>query len=393
MIRQFDFETVFERSGTRCVKYDMRDAIFGNTKVIPMWVADMDFPSPPFIIDALKKRLNHPILGYTFRDSDFATVLRLWLARHHNLSIENGWVQFVSGVVPGLVYSVLSYSNTGDKIIIQPPVYTPFFESIKDHDRIILENPLIKDEDGYYTMNFEDLEEKAKEATMIIISNPHNPIGRSWKPDELKRLGEIALRHKLVVISDEIHSDLVLPGAKHTPFISVDERFKEIAVTFYAPSKTFNLAGMSTSAVVIPDDRLRGAYDKTLHKFHAWLGNLMGLETYLVAYKEGDGWLDELLSVLDENRRIIQEFVKKYNDKLSLNGPEATYMAWIDFSKVGFNDEELKNWLINKVGLGLNHGLGFGTGGDGFQRLNFACPRATLEKALSMLSLELDKLE
>ncbi|MCE1167286.1 MAG: PatB family C-S lyase [Sphingobacteriia bacterium] len=393
MTRKFDFQTVYQREGTRCVKYDMRNIIFGNSTVLPMWVADMDFPSPPFVIDALRRRLDHPILGYTFRDSDFASVLKSWLFRHHNLSIENDWVQFVSGVVPGLVYSILTYSNPGDKIIIQPPVYTPFFESVKDHDRVILENPLVKDDSGYYTMNFDDLEQKAKEAKMIIISNPHNPVGRSWNHEELFRLGEIALKNNLVVIADEIHSDLVLSGAKHVPFISVDERFKEIAVTFYAPSKTFNLAGMSTSAVVIPGEKLRKSYELTLQKFHAWLGNMMGLETYLSAYTDGDEWLNELISVLDENRNIILEFVSKYKDVLSISGPEATYMAWIDFSKLGFTDDELKDWLINKVGLGLNHGLGFGTGGDGYQRLNFACPKVILEHALSLLSAELDKLK
>lgn len=381
----YNFDEPVDRRGTSCVKYDLRKEVFGNEDVIPMWVADMDFKTPPFIIEALRKRLGHEILGYTVRREEFFTSIINWLQKRYSWSIEKDWISFSPGVVPAVNMSVLAFTRPGDSIIVQPPVYFPFFPAIEDHERIPVYNQLVEGKDGW-RFDFDDLEEKASAgARMLILSNPHNPVGRAWTAGELNRLASICLKHNVIILSDEIHSDLVLPGHSHTPVASLSAAISDITLTCMAPSKTFNLAGMSTSSLIIPNSELRGKYNAVMDKLHIGMGNLMGTEASVAAYSEGEEWLMQLLDYLATNIEFVIEFCRMHLPEIKPVKPEATYMIWLDCREMGMKPDELKSFFIEKAGLGLNEGSAFGIGGEGFMRMNIACPLATVEVAMNRL--------
>jgi len=388
----YNFDEPVSREGTSCVKYDARKNVFGTDKVIPMWVADMDFKCPPEIIEALRKRLDHEILGYTLRRDEYFLSLVEWLKRRHTWQIEKDWISFSPGVVPALNICTLAFTEPGDRIIVQPPVYFPFFTAVSDHRRELVYNPLME-EDGIWKFDFDDLEKKAAAgARMLFLCNPHNPVGRAWTESELRKLADICLRHDILILSDEIHSDLILPGHKHIPLASLTQDIASSTITCMAPSKTFNIAGLSTSSVIISDQGLKEKFDTVIKSLHITGGNIFGTEASIAAYTWGDEWLDQMLDYVKVNIEYVLDKFKN-NEFIRPVPPEATYMIWLDCRSMGMNPEELNNFFVNEAGVGMNEGSVFGPGGEGFMRMNLACPLDTVRKAVNNIENALLKLK
>jgi cystathionine beta-lyase len=381
---KYDFDKLIDRTNTSCVKYDLRQAVFEKADVIPMWVADMDFETPDFIRDAIIRRASHPIYGYTFRDTDYYQPVVDWMQSHHGWNIRRDDIVFSPGVVPALNLAVLAFTKPGDKIIIQTPVYPPIFRAVEDHNRKVVNNLLIRKENTY-RIDFGLLEEQAEDAKMLILCNPHNPVGRCWEREELETVAQICLKHRVLVFSDEIHADLVLPGYRHQVFAMLSPEAAEITITAHAPSKTFNLAGLATSSVILSNAGLRTSFSQLIEKMHLGMGNLFGSVASTAAYLHGEPWRLQLLDYLDENIRFTEAYIGKNIPGLTMFRPEATYMIWLDFRNFGLDDKTLKHKLIHEAGLGFNSGTDFGQGGEGFMRMNIACPRSILTEALERL--------
>mgnify|MGYP006281953605 FL=1 len=379
----YNFDKITQRDNTNSVKYDLRKEYFGKEDVLPLWVADMDFETPDFIREAIIKRAEHPIYGYTVRKDSFYNSIISWMGRRHAWKVEKDWISFSPGIVPALNMCVLGFTEPEDKILIQPPVYFPFFRAVKDHDRTLLENVLVYDND-HYRIDFDDFEKKAREAKVFILCHPHNPVGRLWDHQELSRMVEICKKNNVIIFSDEIHSDLILTERKHIPLLNIPGA-DEITVSMYAPSKSFNLAGLSTSFLIIPDKKLKLRYDRTIDNLHMGMGNVFGNVALEAAYNEGEEWLKQVLEYIAENIDFLGDFLKNMIPEIKPIVPEATYLVWLDCKALKLNDEELKNFMINSAGLGLNHGPVFGKGGEGFQRINVATPRRLLQEALTKL--------
>lgn len=380
---KYNFDKIIPRENTNSVKYDIRKEYFGKEDVLPMWVADMDFATPDFIRNAVIERAKHPVYGYTIRKDEFPEAIISWMKRRHNWNVGKEWISFSPGIVPALNMCVLAYTEPGDGIIIQPPVYFPFFRAVKDHKRKLLENVLVN-KNNEYSIDFEDFEEKAKKAKVFILCHPHNPVGRLWDREELSRMVEICRKHNVVIFSDEIHSDLILGNNKHIPLLKIPGA-KEITLSMYAPSKTFNLAGLSTSFLIIPDKKLKVKYDRLIDKLHMGLGNIFGAVALVAAYNDGEEWLAQLIGYIEENISYLKSFITDIIPEVKITDPEATYLVWLNFRDLGMDNAELKNFIIHQAGLGLNDGPVFGSGGEGFQRINVATPRKILEKGLNKL--------
>ena len=381
---KYNFDKEINRSETSSVKYDLRETIFGKTDVIPMWVADMDFETPDFIRESVIERANNPVFGYTFRDSDYYNHIINWLSENHQWKVEKDSIIFCPGVVPALNFAVLAYTKPNDKIIIQSPVYFPFFGAINSHNRELVNNQLVKTETGYI-IDFDLLEEQAKDAVMLILCNPHNPVGRAWTRIELEKIASICLKHNVLVLSDEIHADLVLPGYKHEVFANISPEVAAITITTHAPSKTFNLAGLATSSVIIANPDLRKVFQLFVEDLHIGMGNIFGIVASNAAYGKGNAWRMQLIEYLNDNVNYVEKFIRINMPAIRVFRPEATYMIWLDFSGYGLTDEILKKKMIFEAGLGLNAGTDFGPGGEGCMRLNIACPRKTVEAAMLRL--------
>jgi cystathionine beta-lyase len=381
---KYNFDKIIDRTNTSSVKYDLRQAIFGKRDVIPMWVADMDFETPGFIRDAVTERAGHPVYGYTFRDLSYYQPIIAWMRSHHDWKIHKDHIVFCPGVVPSLNLMVLAFTKPGDKIIIQAPVYRPFYGAVSDHNRTLVYNQLVEKGTTYH-IDFDLLEDQAKDAKMLILCNPHNPVGRCWSLAELEEIARICLKHGVLVLSDEIHADLVMPGYRHQVFANLSPEVAEITATAHAPSKTFNLAGLSTSSMIITNPQLRAAFSQMVEKMHLGMGNLFGSIASTAAYSEGEPWRLQLIGYLNDNINFAEEFISSNIPGLNMFRPEATYMIWLDFRKFRMDDETLKNKLIFSAGLGFNPGTEFGPGGTGFMRMNIACPRSTLTDALVRL--------
>ena len=383
---RYDFDKIINREQTASVKYDLRELYFGRNDVLPMWVADMDFETPEFIRQAVTERALHPVYGYSFRPESYFTAYMDWVAGRHNWRVKKEWVLFSPGIVPALNLATLAYTSPGDGILVQPPVYFPFFNAVQNHGRELIENLLIR-EDGKYVIDFEDFEQKAAKASMFFLSNPHNPVGRAWTREELKKMGEICLKNEVLIISDEIHGDLMLPGYQHTPMASVSDEIAEQTITCMAPSKTFNMAGLATSSVIIRNKELRVKFGRMIENLHIGNGNLFGAVAAEAAYRKGEEWLNELMRYVNENFKLVDHFLKTELPVLKLIPAEATYLAWIDFSGTGLPDERIKEKLIHEAKLGFSHGPLFGKGGSGFQRMNLATPKANVVDALQRLKM------
>lgn len=390
---KYNFNQIIDRIDSQAVKYEVRKAYFGRKDIIPLWVADMDFATPKCVREAIIERANHEIYGYSVKPDSYFLAIQNWLKNRHKWEISKKHISFSPGVVPGLVLCIHAFTNPGDKIIIQTPVYFPFFSSIEENNREILLNPL-KENKGYYEMDFDDLKSKIdKKTKMILLSSPHNPVGRVWKKEELDELVDICSANNILIISDEIHSDLVFQASGHIPLASISEKAKQQTITFMAPSKTFNIAGLSTSFVIIENEILLKKYNQILNAFHLAGGNLFGIIATEAAYNKGSEWLDQLLQYIELNIDFVSEFFAQHLPMLKFKKPEGTYLLWIDFKALNFGDEELKDFLVHKAGIGLNAGTIFGENGSGFMRMNVACPRVLLEKALDQLKVAVDTLD
>jgi cystathionine beta-lyase len=378
----WNFDEEVKREGTDCIKYDLREEIFGKKDVIPMWVADMDFRTPGFIVDKLRNRLNHEIFGYSFRPPEYFSSIISWLRARHEWQIEKDWICFCPGIVPALNLCTLSFTRPGDSIIVQPPVYFPFFSAAESHGRNLVFNQLVE-RDGRWTMDFDSMIRSLNANTkMIIISNPHNPVGRVWTPEELEKLADICLKNNILILSDEIHCDLVLPGFNHTPVAKISDRIAEITVTCIAPSKTFNLAGLGTASVIISNPVLRKYFNKKIENLHLGNGNIFGTIASVAAYSEGQDWVDELMIYINQNADLVMDYCRELIPEIIPVRPEATYMIWLDCSKFGMTGKELQKFFIEKCGVGMNEGSTFGPGGEGFMRMNLGTTRQTVTRAL-----------
>ncbi len=384
-MKKYNFDEVIPRNGTNCIKYDARDWMFKTDDVLPLWVADTDFRTPDFIVEAIKKRAEHEIYGYTFKSDSYYNAIIGWMERRHNWSIKKEWISFSPGVVAGLTIAIETFSKPGDSVIVQPPVYFPFFDSVKGTKRNLVENPL-KIDNGRLTFDFDDLKSKIdKNTKLLLLCNPQNPGGMVWTRSELEELSAICLKHGITVISDEIHSDLIFEGHTHIPFSTLSEEAAKNSVVCMAPSKTFNVAGLASSLVIIPDKAKHARYERALNVGHLGMGNIFGSVALEAAYAHGDEWLGQLMDYLWENYLFLEKFMKQYLPKVNVMKPEATFLIWLDFSAYGMNDEELMKFTVEKAKVGLNNGGRFGTGGDGWLRLNIGCPRSVLEEGLERL--------
>jgi cysteine-S-conjugate beta-lyase len=381
-----DFDRIIERKDSGSAKWDDADALFGAEDVLPMWVADMDFPAPQPVLDALHSRIGHGIFGYpaSRRDAMLESVTG-WLVRRHGWAVEPEWLATTSGVVSGIHLSVQSFTEPGDEVIIQPPVYHPFFDCVRNHGRILVENPLLP-ENGSYRFDLEDLERKARSAKLLILCSPHNPVGRVWTREELEGVADIARRNKLLVVSDEIHGDLIFRPHRLIPFGSLANIPPEQVVTFAAPSKTFNLAGLAASIAIIPDPVLRQRFVSNQKTLGVGKSNFLGLVALEAAYRHGEPWLEELLTYLEENARHLAEYARREWPGIAVDIPEGTYLAWLDCRGLGMTEEELHDFFFKKARVALNRGSQFGREGCGFMRLNFGTPRALLDQGLERIT-------
>ena len=385
-MKKYNFDEIVNREGTNSLKYDARAKFFNSEEVLPLWVADMDFKTPDFIVDAIKKRTEHEIFGYTFRPDEYYQAIIGWMQRRHGWAVKKEWISFSPGVVAGLSLTVEAFSKTGDSIIVQPPVYFPFFDVVKGSKRKMVENPL-KIENGRYTFDLEDLKAKIDGNTkMLLLCNPQNPGGMVWTKEELVALGNICLENNILVVSDEIHSDLILDGNKHLPFANISDEFAKNSVVCMAPSKTFNVAGFSSSLIIIPDKNKLARYERTLGIGHLGMGNIFGTIAMQAAYTHGDEWLGQLLTYLQGNYNYLEKYITQKLPKVNVMKPEATYLIWLDFREYGMSDTELSEFATEEAKVALNNGGRFGAGGDGWLRINIGCPRSILMEALERLA-------
>ncbi len=377
----YNFDEIIERRGTDSFKYDGMEMFFGSNDILPVWVADMDFRTPDFIMKAIRERLDHEILGYTFRNDGFSSSIMGWVKRRHNWDLKKEWISFSPGVVSALTAAVMAFTEPGEKVIVQTPVYFPFFESIRGVKRRLIENPL-KLKDGRYTFDLEDLESKIDEKTrMLLLCNPHNPGGMVWTRQELEALSAICKRHNIMVVSDEIHSDLLFDHQIHTPYAMLSEEAANNSIVCMAPSKTFNLAGLSTSFVVIPNAETLQQYEKLMRTLHVHMGNIPGMVALEAAYRLGDNWLKEMMDYVQENYRVLESYFSIHLPRVKVMRPEATYLVWLDFRDYGMNDKQLSKFMVDRAKVGLNNGGRFGRPGDGFMRINLGCPRSVVMEA------------
>lgn len=390
----YNFDELIDRKNTNAVKLDRCKALFGTDDLIPMWVADMDFRTPDFILDAIRKRLDHPILGYTMPPANFISSTLQWITEHHNWELQSEWLGFVPGIVPALSFAVQSMTQKGDEIMVQPPVYYPFFNVIRKNKRVIVNNPL-KTIDGKLTMNIDDFEKRITSKTkLFILCNPHNPGGRVWTKKELTQLAHVCEKHNVLVISDEIHADMVLPNnTPHTPFASVSDWAQNNSITFMAPSKVFNMAGLITSCYIIPNHNLREQFVEFLEAMEVTGGNLFAYIAAVAAYKHGDQWRKEMLEYVQGNIDFVAEYLKTNIPQIVPMMPEASFLTWLNCEKLGFEDDELHQFFTFKAKLGLNKGSTFGIGGEQHMRMNVASPRSVIEQAMTQLKKAVDSLE
>ena len=388
----YDFNRYIERRGSGAIKYDGLKQWYGDSELLPMWVADMDFATPDFIIDALKQRLDHPIFGYTIEPERYRPSIVEWLYNRHGWKIESGWISFIPGIVKGIGMAISALLQPGDKIIIQPPVYHPFRMVAEHNGCEVVENPLKQEVDGSYTMDLEHLDSIAAGCRMLILANPHNPVGILWSKETLIRLAEICSKHNIIVISDEIHSDMALWGGKHTPFASVSDKAAQCSITFGAPSKTFNIAGIVASYAVVPNSELR-------ERFYGWMEgnelnqpNIFATIATIAAFDNGEQWRQEMIEYIEGNIEFVEQFCSQYIPQIKPIHPQASYLVWLDCRGINLNHEQIIELFTQKAKLALNDGAMFGSEGSCFMRLNVGTTRAVLTTALEQLKSAVEQL-
>lgn len=388
----YDFDQIIDRRGSDSTKHDALLQWYGKSDLLPMWVADMDFATPYFITDAIKERLDHPIFGYTFKSERYNKAIIDWVGSHHDWHIKGEWISFIPGIIRGVGMAMVSLLEAGDKVIIMPPVYYPF-RNVAEHNHLeVVENPLRRTEDGRYEIDFENLEKVAdSRCKMLILANPHNPIGIVWSRETLIRLAEFCHSRGIIVISDEIHCDMALWGNRHIPFASVSSKAAECSITFGAPSKTFNIAGVVASYAIVSNDAIR-------EKFFGWMEgnelnqpNIFATIATIAAFENGEAWRQKMIAYVEENINFTIEFCREHIPQIVAVRPDASFLVWLDCRALNLSHDELIDLFLNKAKLALNDGAIFGKGGDGFMRFNVGTPRATLHQALKQLQEALNK--
>ncbi len=383
---KYNFDEIIDRKNTNSLKYDFAIQRGMSPDLLPMWVADMDFKTAPEITDELKKAVDHGIFGYSEGREDYFNALSNWMEKNYHFHVKRNWLIKTPGVVFALAMAVKAFTKLNDKVLIQQPVYYPFKEVIEDNGRILVNNSL-KNVDGHYEIDFDDFERKItdNDVKLFLLCNPHNPVGRVWTREELEQIGEICLKHNVLVVSDEIHGDFIYPGFTHTSFASISKELEEITIVCTAPSKTFNLAGLQISNIFIPNRDLRRKFRHQVNAAGYSQLNSLGLVACQAAYEKGEEWLNELKKYLLANVEFVRDYLKENIPSVELINPEGTYLLWLDFRKLGLDNQELEDLIIKRSKLWLDSGAIFGKDGEGYQRINIACPRKILEKALNNL--------
>ena len=384
--RNLNFDKIIDRRNTRCLKYDFAVERNMPADVLPLWVADMDFETSSYIEDAIIERAKHAIYGYSEVKTPYFDILKKWMQKHHDWDIQRKWLVKTPGVVFALAMAVKAYTEPGDAVLIQQPVYYPFSEVIKDNGRNVVSNTLYLGEDNRYHIDFEDFEQKIvnHKIKLFLLCNPHNPVGRVWTKEELTRLGDICVKHHVTVVSDEIHEDFVFKG-KHQVFANIKKEYEEITVTCTAPSKTFNIASLMISNILIPNPELKRKFKHQMDAAGISQLNVLGLVACEAAYEHGEEWYQEMKTYVKENIEFVKQYVEKQLPGVNMVEHEGTYLVWLDFRGTGLSVEELDDKIINQAKLWLDSGKIFGSCGEGFQRINVACPRKVLEEALERI--------
>ena len=384
--RHLDFDTVIDRKGTRSVKYDFAVRRGKPENVLPLWVADMDFQTSSYITEALEDMVKHGVFGYSESEEHYFEAVQNWMERHYNWHVKESWMTKTPGIVFALAMAVKAYTQENDAVLIQPPVYYPFKEVVEDNHRRLVDNTLVLGGDGTYTIDYEDFEKKIIEENvkLFILCNPHNPVGRVWTREELERLGEICLKHGVFVVSDEIHADFVFER-KHTVFSEVKEAYRDISMICTSPSKTFNIAGLQISNIFISNPEKATAFRRQVAAAGYSQVGLPGLVACEAAYRHGDEWLEGVLAYIKANAEFTRAYLQEHLPRVKMTKLEGTYLVWLDFRNYGLTDKELDEKILNQAGLWLDSGAVFGKCGEGFQRINIACPRKTLHQALDRL--------
>jgi len=393
MMKTYNFDEIIDRPGSGDLKHEALLPRWGRNDLLPLWVADMDFATPDFVVDALKARLSHPIFGYTIEPADYRPTIIDWNESHHGWKIKPEWISFIPGIVKGIGFVVNVFTKPGEKVIIQPPVYHPFRMTPEDNGREVVFNPLRLREDGYYDMDFDNLSEVCDDkCRVLILSNPHNPAGVCWSKETLQCLADFCYEHNIIVISDEIHSDMALFGNRHVPFASVSERAADISITFAAPTKTFNMAGIVSSYAVISNDDLR-------QRFYGWLkANELDEPTIfapiatIAAYQKGEEWRKQMLAYVEDNVRFVEDYCREHIPGIRPLRPQASFLVWLNCRGLELSHDKLLELFIDKAHLALNDGEMFGPGGEGFMRLNVGTPRSVLRQALEQLAKAVNEL-
>lgn len=388
----YSFEKRVDRSNSNCIKWDTVKELYGCEEVIPMWIADMDFEIEPSIVKAIQERLEHSVLGYTFTPNSYYDAVISWFKKRFDWNVEKEWIKFSPGVVPGVNSIIAAYTKPGDEVILQTPVYHPFYKLVKNNGCQVIENPLIYDGEKY-EMDFENLESIITDRTrMIILCSPHNPVGRVWTKDELKKLGDICIKHNVLIVSDEIHADIIYKPYKHTVFSSISHEFAENSIICTAPNKTFNIAGLQTANIIIKNEKLRKEFDIQLDKHCVHEPNVFGAIAQEAAYSNGEEWYNGLMEYLTENLKFTIDFFEKRIPKIKLVKPEGTYLLWLDCTNLNMNASDLKDFFVKKCKVGFNDGSMFGIKGEMFQRMNIATSREIIKDALERIEREVNKL-
>ena len=383
----YDFDKIVDRTGSGDLKHEVLAERYGRADLLPLWVADMDFETPEFITDALRRRLEHSLFGYTVEPKDYWPTVQKWIKDHHGWDVKREWLSYIPGIVKGIGMVINVFTKPDEKVIIQPPVYHPFRLTPEGNGREVVYNPLKENSDGSYSMDFDNLEEVADDkCKVLILSNPHNPAGIVWDKDTLARLAEFCYDHNILVISDEIHCDMALWGNTHVPFATASDKAAQCSITFGAPSKTFNIAGIVSSYSIIPNDEIR-------NRFYTWLAAnelneapMFSPIATIAAFKNGEQWRKAMLHYVEQNILFMEEYCKTHLPKIKPLRPEASFLVWLACRALGLNHEQLIDLFVNKAHLALNDGEMFGKGGAGFMRVNVGTPRAILTKALEQLT-------
>ena len=390
---KYNFDQVVNRKGSNSVKWDNLKEVYGTEDILPMWIADMDFKAPDEVIEALLVKLDHRVFGYKVKSDSLYNSIINWVKNRYNWNIKKEWISFTPGVVTALNIAVKEFAKEGEKIVIQPPVYPPFFRVLENNNVEANLNPLIHRGDKF-VMDYDSLEKSIDDKTKaIILCNPHNPVGRVWTKEELSKLGEICLKKNIIIISDEIHGDLTYKDYKTTPMASVSNEIAQNTITFMAPSKTFNIAGLATSIAIIPNEKIREVFERGVEKLEIGKVTTFGSTALEAAYTNGGPWLEAVMEYIEDNADYAIEYINKNIPEIKVKKPEGTYLLWLDFKALNKTYEEIHNALVNVGKVALNDGFTYGDEGNGFFRINIACARSILEEGLERVNKAVQSLK